>query len=312
MRTHELSTEKICSIIDELTEAGCLYLLLTGGEPLMRKDFAKIYTYAKERGLLITVFTNGTLITDDVVTLFKDLPPRFVEISLYGATPLTYEMITGIHGSFQRCMDGIQSLLDHQINVRLKTILMTPNRHEFYEIKRIAEDFGVEFRFDAGIFPTLDGDLSPMLFRVSPEEAIEKEFADPEKRDEWQEFYDRYHGVPLLDTLYQCGAGVSNFHIDPYGHLQPCLMTSVVQYNLRDGAFSSGWYDVIPKIRERKIKQDHPCSDCETITMCGYCPAFFDLENGLEEQPSDYLCSIGHLRFQEIIQLSENHYEKRG
>jgi MoaA/NifB/PqqE/SkfB family radical SAM enzyme len=160
----ELDTAQWISIIDEIAEAGCLNLLITGGEPLLRKDFSEIYCHAKKNGLLVTVFTNGTMITEEILELFQDLPPRAVEISLYGATAATYEKITGIKGSYDQCLRGIQSLLDYGINLKLKTILMTLNRHEFYDIENMAKEYGVEFRFDAAIFPMMTGRGSGEIF----------------------------------------------------------------------------------------------------------------------------------------------------
>ena len=72
-REEELSTTQWISIIDQITDAGCLYLLITGGEPLLRKDFGAIYRHAKTKGLMVTVFTNGTLITDDLLDLFSKI-----------------------------------------------------------------------------------------------------------------------------------------------------------------------------------------------------------------------------------------------
>ncbi len=135
-------------------------------------------SHAKTNGLLVTVFTNGTLITDEIIQLFKDLPPQSVEISLYGATAPTYEKITGIKGSYKQCRNGIKNLLDHNINVKLKTILMTLNLHEFYDIENIAKNYGVNFRFDPAIFPCFNGNKAPVLLRVDPEEVVEKEFSN--------------------------------------------------------------------------------------------------------------------------------------
>jgi radical SAM protein with 4Fe4S-binding SPASM domain len=294
----ELNTNQWFSLIDEITNAGCLYLLITGGEPLLRKDFAEIYSHAKKNGLLVSVFTNGTLITDRIVELFKTLPPYVVEISLYGASAHTYEKITGIKGSFKKCLLGIQELLNHQINIKLKTILMTLNQHEFFDIENIAKEFGVKFRFDAAIFPCLNGDKTPLSLRVSPEEAIEKEFSDNERLLNWKDYFKRYRELPLSDNLYNCGAGLTSFYIDPYGNLQPCLMTSNIRYNLLTGSFSTGWYDIIPRIKEIKAGATYTCNQCEKRMLCSFCPAFFRLENGAEDIYSDYLCKMGQHRFQ--------------
>jgi radical SAM protein with 4Fe4S-binding SPASM domain len=306
----ELGTAQWISIIDEIAEAGCLNLLITGGEPLLRKDFKHIYRHAKTKGLLVTVFTNGTMITKGILELFQDLPPRAVEISLYGATAPTYEKITGIKGSFERCLKGIQSLLGHRINLKLKTMLMTLNRHEFYDIETMAKEYGVKFRFDAAIFPCMDGDKSPLGLRVSPEEAIEKEFSDRDRSRQWKVFFERMQGFSLPDTLYNCGTGLTSFHIDPYGHLQPCLMVANLRYDLLDGSFMEGWGDVIPSIRDRKVGADYTCNKCDKMTLCGFCPGFFELENGAEDIYSEYLCALGRCRFEAIdrVKSMEDQY----
>jgi radical SAM protein with 4Fe4S-binding SPASM domain len=292
----ELKTEQILSLLDEITEAGCLFLLITGGEPLLRKDFPRIYTHAKQNGLIPTVFTNGTLITKSVAALFRKFPPYSVEISLYGATATTYEKITGVKDSYALCIKGIQLLLKNNINVQLKTMLMTLNSHELCAMEEMAHNLGVRFRFDAALFACLNGDKTPLSLRVSPEDAVQKEFSDPVRYREWQDYDKRHKDKYVEENLYVCGAGSTNFHIDSYGYLQPCLMTHTIRYNLFDGNFLSGWYNIYERIREKKVRQDFPCKGCEKVAFCNYCPAFFLLENGEEDSRSEYLCRAGSLR----------------
>jgi len=100
----ELTTSEFKGIIDQLEGEGCLWLLITGGEPLVRKDFREIYGYVKRCGIIPILFTNGTLITDEVADLLALEPPNLVEVSLYGATEKTYDSVTQVHGSFSKCM----------------------------------------------------------------------------------------------------------------------------------------------------------------------------------------------------------------
>jgi len=165
IRQRELTTQQIMLLLDEITEAGCLFLLITGGEPLLRKDFPTIYTHAKQNGLIPTVFTNGTLIKDSLMDLFGELPPYSVEVSLYGATASVYENITGVKGSYARCMKGIQKLLSNNIRMQLKTMLMILNSHELSAMEKMARNFGVKFRLDAALFGCLNGDKTPLSLR---------------------------------------------------------------------------------------------------------------------------------------------------
>ncbi|KKL06923.1 hypothetical protein LCGC14_2591200 [marine sediment metagenome] len=73
-RKRELSFREIRDIVDETVQMGCFWWLITGGEPLVREDFVDIYLYLKKKGLLTSVFTNATLITPELVSLFKKYP----------------------------------------------------------------------------------------------------------------------------------------------------------------------------------------------------------------------------------------------
>jgi MoaA/NifB/PqqE/SkfB family radical SAM enzyme len=139
-RRSELTYDEHCRILDEITEAGCLWLLYTGGAILARKDFLDIYTYAKQKGLIITLFTNGTLITPRVADYLVQWRPFSVEITLYGRTKETYERLTGIPGSYQRCLQGIRLLMERSLPVKLKTVAVTSNKHEIWDMKRFVEE----------------------------------------------------------------------------------------------------------------------------------------------------------------------------
>ena len=119
-RRKELSYEEHCRIIDEISALGCLWLLFTGGEIFARKDFLDIYTYAKQKGMLITLFTNGTLITPEIADYLVQYRPFVIEITLYGNTQETYERVTRISGSFDRCMQGIELLRQRELPLKLK------------------------------------------------------------------------------------------------------------------------------------------------------------------------------------------------
>ncbi|MFZ5905899.1 MAG: radical SAM protein [Nitrospirota bacterium] len=309
LRSQEMSTEKMLSVVDEITDAGCFEVVLTGGEPLIRKDFTEIYRHIKLSGILVTVFSNGTLITDHIVDLFGELPPHTIEISLYGATAETYEKITGVKGSYKKCLSGIEKLVGRNLPVRLKTILMTLNAHEFTDIEKIAERFGVKFRFDPAIFPAFNGDRDPIRLRVPPEEAIAREFASEKVLHEWLDYYEKHRDSPPLETLYACAAGVTNFHIDPCGNLQPCVMVTEPRYDLNSGAFLAGWQTVISGIAELRPPAAFPCRHCSLRALCSYCPAFFRLENGSDTIRSEYLCTLGKRRFYMIAKNGYN--EKR-
>lgn len=295
-KKEEMSYKEICHILDEVTDVDCFWLLITGGEPLVRDDFLDIYTYAKKKGLIITLFTNGTLITPLIADYLKEWPPFSVEITLYGITEKTYERVTGVSGSFECCMRGIGLLLERKIPLKLKTMVITLNQHELWDIKKYVEDLGVQFRFDAVLNPKLDGSKEACRLRISPEEVVRLDLADERRLKEWKEFCQKFWGPAKSDKLYVCGAGHTSFHIDPYGELSICTMSRNPSYNLRQGSFQEGWYDFTPKIRKQKPKTDYKCAKCDLLSLCGQCPGWAKLENNNRETPIEYLCQIAHLR----------------
>ena len=293
----ELSYKDFCRIFDEIADMGCLWLLITGGEPLLREDFLKIYTYAKKKGFIITLFTNATLLTPSIVDYLKDYPPFAVEVTLYGITKSTYEKITRIPGSFNRCIEGIHLLLERKIPLRLKTVVMNLNKHELFKIKRFAENLGVEFRFDPLINPKLDGSKEPCKLRISPQEVIELDLMDKKRKEAWEEFCKKFPSPINSEWLYSCSAGRTSFHIDPYGDLNICIIARFYAYNLLKGTFKEGWETFIPeKILSLKKDNRYECNRCQLRDLCNRCPAWSQLEAGNPQEVVDYLCQIAHLR----------------
>ena len=120
-RKKELSLEQLKPIIDDAVSMGALWCTITGGEPLIRKDFSDIYLYLKKKGLLVSVFTNATLITDEHIRLFKKYPPRDLEVTVYGVTSGTYAAVTRNPGSFKSFMKGLDLILKKQIESKVKS-----------------------------------------------------------------------------------------------------------------------------------------------------------------------------------------------
>ena len=235
----ELTTQEILRIMDELADAGCLELCLTGGEPLARPDFFDIYEYAKEKGFLITLFTNGTLITGEIADRLAARPPHRIEISLHGLTERTFDDITQGNGSFQRCMRAIGLLLERKLALVLKTTAMTLNRDEVLAIKQYVNGLGsVGYKLGVEMRPALDGSEAPARFGLSPSESLDITRQDPEL---WAETC-RVQSQPMPP----CESGKHRFHIDAYGRLQLCSGNRRQGYDLRRGSFQEGFYQALP------------------------------------------------------------------
>ena len=295
----ELTRCEWYSILDQIVDEGCLWLLLTGGEPLIRPDFLDIYSYAREKGLLITLFTNATTITTYIADYLAEQRPLAIEVTLYGRTQQTYERITGVAGSHKRCMRGIELLMERNLPLKLKSVGLTLNRHELSDLQSYAEELGVKFNYDCEINMRLDGGQRPAVFRLPPEEIVALDLADEKRLAAWRDFYSRFSGpVEASETLYHCGAGGTSFHIDAQGRMGLCLMAREPGYDLRSGSFHEGWYDRIPLVLAQRWSQESACKHCEMRSMCSWCPGWAQVEHGEQELPVIYLCEITHLRMQ--------------
>ena len=296
-KREELTLAEITGLLVELVVLGCLWLLFTGGEPLIRDDFSGIYEYAKKKGILVSLFTNGTQVTPQLADFLQDLPPRSIEITLYGASETTYEKMTGSKGSYEACLHGIHLLLDRRLPVRLKTVITTVNIHEFHLIQDFVEALGLQFRFDALINPRIDkrGDLSGL--RISPEEVVELDLTVPERPSEYLQLHKRALDIEgCRGDLFRCGAGRSTFHVDPYGRLSVCTMMRYPSYDLRKGSFQRGWYDFLPGVRNQQYTTASKCRECSLAAICHQCPAWGYLEHGDPEVPVEFLCQVTQLR----------------
>ena len=326
-RKQESSTQEVKRMLDELAEAGVFSLCFTGGDPMVRKDFAELYTYAVKLGIFVTVFCDGILVTERIIELFKKYPPREIEVSMYGATEGTYEKVTQVKGSYQHFLKGIQRLQDSNIRFKLKTVLLSINKNELKTMQGFADTLGVQFHYDAAIFPCLphtdNGGCSntnnspepveytveltsikkldltaPVQYRVDPKEIVALDLSTEQKRDDWADLYHRQKGLTKNNPmLYTCGAGKTNFHIDPYANLSPCLVTTGYEYDLGKGSFKEGWYGKINTINERVAPDDYECNDCNINALCSGCPAVFDAETGSESIKSSYICQTTHERY---------------
>ena len=300
-RNRELNTEEHFRVLDELEEMGCFWLLYTGGEIFARKDFLEIYTYAKKKGFLITLFTNGTLITEKIADYLVEWRPFVIEITLYGRTKETYEALTQIPGSYERCLRGIELLRSRGLPVKLKTVATSINKHEISAMRSFAEEeLGVEFKIDGQINPRIDCSQSPLAVRLKAEEVVALDLHAPKGVSEYRRLakHDLENPPNLAknDTVYFCGGGMNSFAINAYGGIGICVISQQETFDIRGAGVRQVWEESLLRLRTTKRTRLTKCTQCRIQSLCGMCPANGELENGDRESPVEFLCNVAHLR----------------
>ncbi|MFA4992046.1 MAG: radical SAM protein [Candidatus Omnitrophota bacterium] len=306
----ELTLPEINSIADQSVSLGAIWCLVTGGEPLLRKDFFDIYLCLKKKGLLVSVFTNATLINESHVEFFKRYPPRDIEVTVYGATKRTYEGVTRKKGSFGAFTRGLDLLLRNGIKVRFKAMALRSNLSELPEISRFCRERTKDyFRFDPFLHLRLDGDKARneeiRSERLTPGEIAAIEQADPDRFQALEKNCDKLI-VPDFSRadcnhLFHCGAGNSGFTVSHDGLFRLCssLTHPACVCDIRKGGLSWARDDLVPRVRSMRSDRESflkRCRVCPIINLCSWCPAHSYLENGELDKPVDYFCDVAHAR----------------
>lgn len=291
-RQKELNTAEMFGVIDQMADAGVLFLLVTGGEPLLRSDFLEIFKHAREKGLVITLFTNGALLTPEIAAVLADYGIRGIEISLYGASPGTFDAMTRLPGSYQRCIRGIETALDFNLPLSLKTFVVRTNQHELAQMRAMAADYGVPFRYDTLLWPRVDDRSNGSHLQLSMEEMIRLDIEDPERLAAWQDVIAERCGMKTnSEDIFNCGAAYHSFHIDARGNLSPCAMVRVPCYNLVKINFTDAW-EKLGQVRSLKRTHKVECADCDYAILCNQCTGWSQAIMGDAESVVPFICQL--------------------
>ena len=338
-RAGELSAAQWLELARAAVDNGMVFLLLTGGEVFLRPDFFEIYTPLTRLGLILTLFTNGTLITEALAVRLAEATPSRTEITLYGATAETYETITGVPGSYARCCAGIEALVEHRVPLGLKSTLTRRNVGELEAMRQMAHHWGLPFSAGWLLSKRRDGALSEVEdCRMSAADCVALEATDRASADEWTEAALREPPViasraaakqspadeleiasshreashshkPLLamtdeqPSNFYCQAGKAAFVINPRGEMNACIDLPYPAARPLEIGFRAAWEQV------QRFVEDAPplaplCMACDARAYCPRCPAWSQLESGTLAEPVPYLCEIARARQERYAQPS--------
>jgi MoaA/NifB/PqqE/SkfB family radical SAM enzyme len=201
-------------VVTDLRALGTLNVTLTGGEPLTHPDAFEVMAAVRSQAMTFRLFTNGSLVTDDVAARLAALRPVAVELSLHGARSETHDRSTATPGSFDALWRGVAALKRHGVPLVLKTPLTRINENELEEMIALTEREGVPYNLDATITHRDDGDPAPLQFSVTREGL-----------DRYYQLLARHNRIPASHRTMggvNCGLGRTTLAVDPEGNVYPC------------------------------------------------------------------------------------------
>lgn len=295
IKDSEMPTAFWCDLADELQRAGTLTMLLTGGEPMLRPDFAEIYTYLKHHGFLISVNTNLSLMTPQLLQLFSDNKPLIFNVSLYGASDETYERLCGRKNMFSVVRDNLLRLKEEKIAVKLNYTVTEENYSDREAIYAFAREKNFPIQQTTYLFPPVrsaDG-CGCSYCRSSPERTTQMLFSCEQIRygEHFGDFLRSRKKVIDNDdcgeSRMSCRAGISSFWVTYDGHLQLCGMMDAPKYSLHEKPFCEIWQQA--QADRMNIHMPKDCHTCPDQEYCEICAAVCHAE-GSFDIPPDYIC----------------------
>jgi len=282
----ELSTAQWKDILKKLARAGGLYLVFTGGEPLLRPDLAELCRFAKELKFDLRIFSTGLGLTPELARGLAAAGVSGFEISFYGR-PAVHDGVTGLRGSFRRSLAAARLLNEAGVKVKMKVPLLVSNAGQAGWLKRLAAKEGFCLSFDPVIAPANDGGRGALPLRL-PGAALKKAVklvAAPGPA-----------AVPQPpgpgDLL--CGAGRNVCAVDPAGNLFPCLQLPVKLGNLVRRGFPALWKNAfwLKTWRALTVADLAGCAGCADAAWCSRCPGISLLEEGTVLAPNSPACAL--------------------
>lgn len=302
-----LTLEQWLRIAREAREGGMLYLLLTGGEPFLWPDFWPLYEQLIRMGFIISINTNGSLIDDEAIERLKQLPPRKLNITLYGASDETYESLCGVKGVFSRVDHAITALKAAGLVVKLNCSLTPYNVQDLEAMTAYARDRKLRLDVTSYMFPPIrrDPGMVGQNDRFTPEEAARyrlESYRLQMEREDYRAYLQRVCAgsieppgldegcVDPVDGRIRCRAGKAAFWITWDGWLTPCGMMPEPRVDLTGMDFMTGWHQITRQ--SAALRLSGTCAGCANQELCHPCAAMAYTETGTSSGIPKYLCRM--------------------
>lgn len=283
----ELTTAEVVRVLDELKQAGTMFLTLTGGEVFLRRDLFEIMEAANERQFAVRLFTSGTLLDRERVQRLAQLRPVAVEISIYGVGGEAHERVTRRRGSLRKSLRGAVLLRRAGVPVVIKSPLLAGSKGETMRLVDLAHRIGAGCKIDPTVVSRRDGGVEPLDSRPSVDHMAEL-YGNPVLAKEPEVLPGR-----MNPDAAPCAIARRVVRIAPNGDVHACGVFPISAGNLRSESFSKIWRTspILEKIRGIRVGDLRgECSSCSRQGYCGRCSSQALLEHGDFKGPSIAAC----------------------
>jgi len=302
----ELTTRECANALEQIAQAGALFLTFSGGEIFLRRDLEEILCTARRLQFDISLKTNALLITRERGEMLRRYGVRRVQISVYSSDAAIHDAITKVPGSLERSLASIPLLQEHGIQVKLACPLMKQNLTAYRGVMALAERLAIPYVLDLTITPMMDGSRKPLEHRV-PSEALLPILQDSALqscgtkaiREDWNSGPALGSRVSsgMESSAYEdlpCSAGHNSCYISPYGEVYACVQLPMAAGNLRTERFEEIWKNAPALEHIRNVRESAlpVCAQCEIRDYCERCPGLAWMEGGDLHGPYERACSL--------------------
>ena len=317
-KPYELTAPQWIDVALQAKNAGALFVLITGGEPLLREDFNEIYEAMAKMGFVLSLNTNLSLLTEDTLDLLARYRPNRVNVSLYGGDGDVYADLCGVP-AFDRVTANIRRLLDRGVPVKINSSITQYNIADAEKIMRFCDENGLHLKSTAYMFPSVR--LQERRERLLPKQVAEyrafadfhsltpEDFAERTRRIMNGIAFERDRECPEIETKEQgirCRAGSSSAWIDWRGNMSYCgMVPSPSENNVLRQGFDACWQKTVEAAQA--VRMPKKCASCIYRHLCHICAAAQLCETGGFDEPPSYVCEISS----HVPQAYQALYEKQ-
>ena len=270
----ELTLDELKNILKQARAMGCIKILLTGGEVLMRPDLCDIVEYATALGLIVDVYTTGLGLTDEIFDRLCAAKVNSVSFSLYGGTADVHDRITGVRGSFDKTLKAMLMFRSAGVCTFIKGVAIRQNFDALDGLYRLARRLKLRISISPRI---ISGHRSKRAedYRLSADQY--RQFFELEARYDEHDFFEPQpqSREEVMDSA-PCSAGRNGLSLNPYGEARACSRMKNFLGSLRA--------ESLEKIWERAGKQKYlehftlreltpRCPTCKYVGHCQPCVA---------------------------------------